>query len=189
MRIILTRHCETDWNVEHRLQGHSETPLNNHGREQARELAEKLKKEGITLIYSSNLKRATETADILNKVLRVPIKFDERLREFCFGRLEGKLYPAAERELGSSFEEAFQNKNGFRNFGGENVADVLERESRLIRDIERLQPRETVLLIGHGSSLHTLQNQWATPGDLKRGQYQVVEYLNGVVREVFTYRP
>ncbi len=64
-RLILIRHGETDWNVEGRWQGQIDVPLNDRGREHARQVAVNLADEGIQVIYSSDLSRALDTAEPL----------------------------------------------------------------------------------------------------------------------------
>ena len=85
--LLLVRHGETDWNRLGRWQGHSDTPLNARGREQARELAPQL--DGVDVVYSSDLARARETAEILAEELGADVRLDARLRERGFGAWEG----------------------------------------------------------------------------------------------------
>ena len=89
MKFILVRHCETDWNREGRLQGHTNTNLSERGWIQADELARKLKKLEIRKIVSSDLKRSRETASAIKEYINVPVIYDARLRECNFGFLEG----------------------------------------------------------------------------------------------------
>ena len=81
MKCILIRHCETDWNVAERLQGHVDTPLNDHGFEQAGILADELTLFGIERILTSDLKRAVQTSDIIFEKIQKPVHIDARLRE------------------------------------------------------------------------------------------------------------
>src|SRR5581483_11305534 len=87
--LLLVRHGETDWNAERRWQGHADVPLNARGREQARALAEELAGESIDAIYSSDLSRAQDTADIVGARLDVPVVVDPDLREIDVGPVEG----------------------------------------------------------------------------------------------------
>lgn len=84
------RHGETDWNVIKRLQGHTDIPLNENGRTQARSVIETLKTIGLQRIISSPLSRAYETATIVNEILQIPLQVDDRLKEKHFGLYEGK---------------------------------------------------------------------------------------------------
>src|SRR5947199_3660663 len=87
--LLLIRHGETDWNAEHRWQGHADVPLNARGREQAKALAEELAPEGIDAIYASDLSRARDTAEIVGERLGVPVVLDPDLREIDVGSREG----------------------------------------------------------------------------------------------------
>jgi 2,3-bisphosphoglycerate-dependent phosphoglycerate mutase len=87
--ILLARHGETDWNVERRWQGHSDTPLNDTGRAQARALAEELKSEPIDVVYSSDLMRAHETARLVAEPRGLDVTAVRGLRERSFGSVEG----------------------------------------------------------------------------------------------------
>ena len=87
-KLLLVRHGETDWNRHGRWQGGSDTQLNDLGREQARALAEELDGE-IDVLYSSDLARARETAEIVAAKLGLEVRLDPRLRERGFGSWEG----------------------------------------------------------------------------------------------------
>ncbi len=84
------RHGETDWNVAHRIQGHTNTPLNATGLAQAEAVAQQLKPMGIARIISSPLQRAADTAAAVQRVLQIPLEHDERLKERYFGAFEGR---------------------------------------------------------------------------------------------------
>ena len=86
--LLLVRHGETDWNRDGRWQGGSDTQLNDLGREQARALADELD-GNIDVVYSSDLARARETADIVAAKLGLEVRVDPRLRERSFGSWEG----------------------------------------------------------------------------------------------------
>ena len=73
MRVLLARHGQTDWNAAAKIQGASDVPLNARGREQARSLAERVRRERVGAIYSSPLSRARETAEIIGKTLGVNV--------------------------------------------------------------------------------------------------------------------
>src|SRR3989344_7387679 len=122
MKCILIRHCETDWNVAERLQGHVDTPLNDHGLEQAEVLGGELAPFGIQRIITSDLKRAVQTSDIITKTIQKPVHIDARLRECGFGKFEGLTWDEIEARFGisrfSSFE-ARKHGSDFRPFGGE----------------------------------------------------------------------
>src|ERR1700759_2091728 len=96
--ILLARHGETDDNLEpFRFQGFRDTPLNDTGRRQAHELAERVTGEGIASLWSSGLSRARETAEIVGARIGLEPVLDNRLREGCRGRWEGHLMVDVER--------------------------------------------------------------------------------------------
>ena len=91
-RILAIRHGETAWNVEHRIQGQLDLPLNEAGRRQVQRLALAVADEGLDAIYSSDLARAMETAQAVARGCGRPIVADVGLRERGFGTFEGLSY-------------------------------------------------------------------------------------------------
>jgi len=88
--VYVARHGETDWNVAGRWQGHTDVPLNETGRKQARALAGRLRGRGVVGVVTSDLVRAEETGSIVAFALGVPLAYmDPRLRERTFGVFEG----------------------------------------------------------------------------------------------------
>ncbi len=88
MVIYLIRHGETDWNTKRLLQGATDIPLNQNGIEVAQLTAEGLCDVVFDVIFTSPLKRARQTAEIIRGERRIPIIPDERLREIAFGPFE-----------------------------------------------------------------------------------------------------
>src|SRR5262249_60844859 len=114
--ILLARHGETDWTREGRFQGHADPPLNEAGRAQAIELAERLASTPFDAVYSSDLARAHETAEILASSHGVPVVADPGLREIDVGSWSG----LTRAEIEARFP-------GAEHHDGESRADHLER--------------------------------------------------------------
>ena len=139
--LLLVRHGETDWNAEGRLQGHTDRPLNDYGRRQAAALAETLAGDGIDAVYSSDLSRARETAEIVAGRLGLPVVLEPGLREKNWGSWEG-LTPM-ERDAVE--------------YAGESTEAHRERTLRSLREIAERHPGERVLVVTHGGSMRRAQ--------------------------------
>jgi broad specificity phosphatase PhoE len=151
--LILVRHGETDWNAQQRWQGHSDTPLNDAGREQARRLAGDL--EPVDALYSSDLARARETAEIIAEVTGVEVRLDHRLRERGFGSWEG----LTSDEIESSFpDEQRRWREGVG--AGANDAEPFEafaaRVGSFLDEVGRRHPGEDVLVVSHGGTIRVV---------------------------------
>ena len=140
--LLLVRHGETDWNADGRLQGHTDRPLSDHGRRQARELAGELEDEELEAIYSSDLARARETAEIVAERLGLPVVLDADLREKDWGTWEGLT--AVERDRVE--------------FVGESTEAHQKRILRALRQISERHPGDgRVLVVTHGGSMRRVQ--------------------------------
>ena len=136
VKIILVRHGETEWNKIHRIQGGaSDVPLNEVGKQQASNVAERLKNEKIQAIYSSPLQRALYTAREIARYHCLEVNLAPALREIDAGSLEG--FPSA--ELIMSFDEYICRDNHVQTSGqypmGEYICDVKKRGWDTIQDI------------------------------------------------------
>jgi probable phosphoglycerate mutase len=151
--LLLARHGETDWNAERRWQGQSDPPLNERGREQARELAAAL--DGVDVIYASDLARARETAEILAARLGLEVRVDPRLRERSFGAWEGKSWD----ELEEGYADALQRWRAGETHGAEDAEryeDFSRRVKSFLEDVLERHPGERVLIVGHGGSIRAI---------------------------------
>lgn len=155
-RFCLLRHGQTDWNIEGRYQGQSDVSLNATGRAQAHSLARQLHGQPFAAIYSSDLKRARETADIIAAVLHLPIVLEPRLREIDQGEWEGQLVDVIKARYAELWQERTVDPASLRPPGGETVGEVASRVSAALDDIAPLHPDASVLVISHGLALATV---------------------------------
>ena len=152
--LILARHGETDWNKNGLLQGSSDfAKLNNVGKKQAKALGKALLSLNVDIIYSSPLKRASETAEIINKILKKEIVFDDALKERDWGDWEGRDAAVEFLRL-----EKMDIRTRF-NFMPPNGESWKEFEIRLIKSVEKIVENNNdkrVLIVTHGGSIRAL---------------------------------
>ncbi len=156
-RILLIRHGETDDNRPPlRAQGWRDTPLNDTGRRQAREAAARLA-SGPTIgsLWSSDLSRATETAEILGSMLDLRPHLDCRLREGSRGRWEGSLFIDIEREEPELYGAWRRAGDDFRFPGGESLLEHQTRVAAAVDQIRATGP-PTAAVVCHGGSIRVL---------------------------------
>lgn len=150
-KICVSRHGETDWNNEGILQGWIDVPINDNGRRQARELADMLAGERLTRVYTSPLRRAAETAEIISGLWNMaPPAIHEGLKERNFGTVQG----VPKRELSETNPHLLHEivrRNPAAHFDqGETMIHFARRVLGAIRDIGRDNPGARVLVITHG---------------------------------------
>lgn len=151
--LLLIRHGETDWNLEGRYQGQSDVPLNEEGLKQARDLAQRLQHYPLDAIFSSDLKRAQKTAEILRDVSKAPLYLDPRLREIHQGEWEGMLFSDIRSRYAEAFEERLNDPLQVAPPGGETVGELRRRVLDAIDDIIIRYPHGLVAIVSHGLSL------------------------------------
>ena len=149
--IYIIRHGQTDWNIEHRTQGHTDIALNKNGIEQAGLITQKIANLKIDSIISSDLKRAYMTAQIINKKFNKTIEEDKRLREFCFGTLEGITRDKITQETWDDF-----NKNP-KQFNAETKEEIFNRIKSFIDDIKSNNINKNTLVVTHGGPIRMIK--------------------------------
>ena len=127
MKIYVTRHGQTDWNVQGKTQGRADIELNEVGIKQAKQTKEELKNIDIDLIICSPLKRAKKTAEIINEGRNIPIIFDDQIIERNFGEFEGEKI---------KFDEFWDYNAHPRYQRAETIQEIISRISNFLDKIK-----------------------------------------------------
>ena len=152
--LVLLRHGQTDWNLNHRYQGLTDIPLNATGEEQARAANEKLKPFVFDAVYCSDLERARRTAKLALEGIfpYQKIRFDRRIRERSFGTYEGGPFDK-DKVPPHYLEQMKQDPEGFRFPEGESLLDLERRVRPFYEEVVKKHDGQTVLIVAHGSLL------------------------------------
>jgi len=154
--ILVARHGETDDNREPiRVQGFRDTPLNDAGRAQAHELAEQMAGERLISLWSSDLRRARDTAEIVGRRIGLEPRLDPRLREANRGEWEGRLFIDIAREDPEGYAAWLRAGDRFRFPGGESLAEQQARVVAAIDEVRR-SGKLPALVVCHGGSIRVL---------------------------------
>ena len=151
--IIVVRHGETDWNREHRIQGHLAIGLNERGRAQATALARRLADEDFDALYSSDLLRAQQTADVIARPLALSVSTDARLREWDLGVLAGETHASARRRCPETLAIYSEARPDAVVPGGESIRQRYHRVIAAVEEIARTHRGGRVLVVTHGGPL------------------------------------
>jgi len=173
--IGLIRHGSTQWNKEGRAQGLSDIPLDEEGLDQAKALAVRLSKEEWNAIYSSDLLRARQTAEIIAEKMKIAdICFDYRLREMVGGKIEGTTEAERVGLWGSNWRDL--------DLGIEDVDSVSSRGTECIESVSHKHFGQKVLIVSHGAliglSIKKLLPNLNTNEHLKNASITTIKKLN-----------
>lgn len=160
---FLVRHGESTWNVERRIQGHADDAhLTPRGREQAADAASALSKEDAVRVVSSDLARASETAQVISQALALPLTFDEGLRERHYGALEGRLADDVAALMNDTIDGAIVDA-AMQPGGGESLEEFLRRSRDTLERLARAYPGERVIAVTHGGVIRVLRAAQENP--------------------------
>jgi broad specificity phosphatase PhoE len=155
-RVILIRPGETDWNRQGRWQGWVAAPLSDHGTRQAQALARFVRNIGISALYSSDLRRAVQTAELLTERLVFQPVYDARLRERNIGAWQGLTLDEMRAWYPDEYDQLLSNVDEYPIPGGESRAEVRARMVGVFEDILQQDKGETVGLISHTTAIRAL---------------------------------
>ena len=151
--LILIRHGETDWNLQHRFQGQIDVPLNARGLAQAARLGERLRSEPLDAIVSSDLQRARQTAAPASNALGLANEPDPGFREQAFGVLEGLALPEILARHPHEWDMWRRHDPEYALPGGENVLSFHARVMAAVRALARRFAGGRIAVVTHGGAL------------------------------------
>lgn len=156
----MIRHGETDWNVVRRLQGRADIPLNEEGRRLARITSKALEEVDFSVIYTSPLLRAKETATIIKADRDIPMIEEERIQEISFGIYEGYHCGKDNYDIPDpAFIHFFEKPECYHPpQGAESIEQLCKRTSDFLQELihNKAMEKETVLISTHGAALRGL---------------------------------
>ena len=145
----IARHGQTNWNILGKTQGHGNSDLTDKGKEQAQQLASALKEYPIDLIFTSDLGRAIETAQIIGKEIDVKVEETNALREMGFGAWEGLLIDEIKKDYSSAYD-TWRNEPHLVDIpGGETLHIIKERVDNFIKELNDKYDNKHILLVSH----------------------------------------
>jgi glucosyl-3-phosphoglycerate phosphatase len=153
-RLVLWRHGRTAWNVAGRAQGSTDVPMDEFGRQQARDAAARLASLRPRLVWSSPLSRAVDTAAELTRLTGLPVSTDARLQEINTGERQGLTVDELRGRFPDVWRAFVAGEELPRARGGEIEPEVADRVAAAMHDaVERLDPGESGVLVSHGVSI------------------------------------
>ncbi|HEY1882720.1 MAG TPA: histidine phosphatase family protein [Candidatus Cybelea sp.] len=183
MLLTLIRHGPTEWNASRRFQGRTNVPLSPTGRAHALAAADALKSKRIDRIYSSDLQRAFETAQIVGEPHDAEILTDERLREFDFGAWEGLTWVEIVARnphlygLGSTAAKHYTPE------GGESFEDVCVRVGSFLDDLGA-QRLERAVVVTHAGPLHAMFTVLKLSESAAGGEHLSLSFAPGSISQL-----
>lgn len=179
-KLLITRHGETEWNLEGRMQGQKDSKLTELGKRQARWLGERLNEEKIDIIISSSSGRAIATSQLIRGDRDIEIISNDNLREIDLGEWEGMLH----KEIEKLWEEERRNFWNFPHLyqpvGGETFSKFLDRVSGEVEQIISKYEGKNILIVAHAVVLKALITYFENKDleDLWSGEFMHSTCLN-----------
>jgi broad specificity phosphatase PhoE len=156
MQIFLVRHGQTNDNIKNLMQGWKDTPLNDTGKAQAYQLIPFFESQHIDVIYSSDLSRAYETANIIASALKKFVFLDKNLREMYLGFWEGRSWQEIEAEFAYFLGKPENEKNALNIHSGESYIEFQLRSVKIFKKIISNYLDQTILIVTHGGVIREI---------------------------------
>ena len=152
--ILIARHGQSDWNAAKRWQGHADRPLTDKGREQAQALAARLAHIDLDAVYSSDLRRARETAEAVAESQGLEVDVEPGLREVDVGSWSGLTRAEAEKRFPDGFARWRAGYPGWDD--GETYEAMTDRVLAAVKSIAADHPDGRVLVVSHGGPIRAM---------------------------------
>jgi len=172
-RLLLVRHGETELKSSERLWGRTDVKLDTLGLKQAEKVCERLAEEKIDVIYSSSLKRALVTAEIIASRHRLNVISCAELREFNYGKIEGLTHKEISQLYPEFYKSMIQKNANLRFPGGESVYQLNNRVSQFLDRLNKHTPEQTILIVAHFGLLRVLLCRLFGIGIKRRWQFHL----------------
>lgn len=177
-RIYLTRHGETYWNVENRIQGQKQTELTSKGVEQINLLAEYFKSKAIHNIICSELSRSRKTAEKINKYHNLPLEVNSNINECNWGKWEGLTHVELRDEFPDEYKSREKDLWFFRPEKGENYDDLFKRLYPTATEFANRIVNENLVVVGHAMVNKVLLGIFL---DLPPEQIMTINHPNDII--------
>jgi broad specificity phosphatase PhoE len=152
--ILIARHGQSDWNASRRWQGHADRPLTEKGREQAHALAARLAHIDLDAVYSSDLRRARDTAEIVAESQALEVVVEPDLREVDVGSWSGLTRAEAEERFPEGFERWKLGYPGWED--GESYEAMTDRVISAVKSIAADHADSRILVVSHGGPIRAM---------------------------------
>jgi len=147
--LYITRHGETEWNTQNRMQGWKDSSLTENGIKNAMELGERLKDTSFSAIYSSPSGRTVATTKMICGDRNVPIIYDDNLKEIFLGEWEGKTKDIIKENYPNEFNSFWNAPHQYNPLAQEGFLDVKERAMKVLNRIQRENTSGNILIVTH----------------------------------------
>lgn len=181
-RLFLIRHGETDYNLNHQMQGRGiDAPLNATGFRQAEAVAGYLGKYHISQVVSSSMLRARQTAGTITKLLGMDLLSHKDLDEMNFGDFEGMFFDDIADEIKKVHEKWSGGQTAYRIPGGESPEEVFDRAAKRVHKYLDEFNGDNIAFVVHGRVIRILLSEWTGIG--LRNMHKI-EHANGAVNHL-----
>lgn len=155
-RIFLVRHGQTLWNLALKYQGHADVELSALGIKQAELLGRRLKEYDIKAVYSSDLKRAIHTSQMIAKEHHLTPNIIPEFKEISFGKWEGMTYNEIEQKWPGKFHQLMLDAESVCIPNGESFQDVQTRAMKALSRIIKKHVNHNIVIVSHGATIRTI---------------------------------
>ncbi|MFC6040650.1 histidine phosphatase family protein [Paenisporosarcina macmurdoensis] len=161
LTLYITRHGQTEWNIQSRMQGWADSPLTVTGAEAAKQLGKRLQDVPLDAVYSSTSGRTIHTAQLIIGERTTPLIQKEDLREINVGEWQGMLSTDIEKDFADQLKTYYEHPSQFEPISGESFHMLKERILGAVEDIAAAHPNGHVLIVTHGVVKKCLINHFS----------------------------